>query len=50
MVSKTIGYNGVHDIFRQTQMVGLWGFLFFVGNRSDMPDQQPTGELGVALS
>ena len=20
MISKTIGYNGVHDIFRQTQM------------------------------
>ena len=23
MISKTIGYNGVHNIFRQTQM--LWG-------------------------
>ena len=24
MISKTIGYNGVLTIFRQTQMVDIW--------------------------
>ena len=23
MISKTIGYNGVHDIFRQTQILAV---------------------------